>query len=389
LQAVGFLPVLKGNALLTLLLLLAQAAPQPSEELVVYGRRLEALKACEVRQCSTPEDVRLAITHAEALFARGRYSEARETLSAALSRQRRNAPQFPRLVAALYEANATVNLHLGDMDGYRTAIIGQAQSLRENLPEDDPQVLLMKVQLGDFWLKQRQLGEARRQFESAARSYARRGDERLSALCQLRAVGVDIALRNFAGAEKRLATIARSPVAADQAVRLVSAVLDARLAAARGKEVDVEALIATLRTQPGAAPALVRSGKLSVHAKGASDRQDAKFGERQAVQPGRTALQWADIGFMIGADGRVSDAEVLRSSRGTSWAGAYLAEIAGRRYTPVDLPPGHPGSYRVERYTLRSERVVPIGSLVKQAAGPASVVVTDLTGHHAGPAPVD
>lgn len=368
--------------MLMLALLLAQAAPQPPAEIIVEGRRLEALRACEVRQCSTPEDVRLSMARAEALFAQGKYLEARKTLDAALSRQRPNAPQFPRLVAALYEANATVNLHLGHMDQYRSAVIGQGRTLRENLPEDDAQVLLMKVELGDFWLKQRQLAEARRQFDSAAQSYARRGEPRLAALCQLRVVALDIALRNFAVAKKGLAKIARSSVADDQAVRPVSAVMAARLAAARGKDVDVEALVASLRTETGAIPVLVRAGKMSLNAKDGSNRHLAGSQERQLGQPVPTSLQWADIGYMIGRDGRVSDVEVLRSSRGTSWTGAYLAEIGDRRYAPIALPPGHPGVYRVDRYTLRAERVVPIGSLVPQAAGPVGVVITDLTARH-------
>jgi tetratricopeptide (TPR) repeat protein len=365
--------------LLIIALLLAQAAPQRPGEIVVVGRRLEA---CEAGRCSTPEDVRVSMAHAEALFAQGKYREARATLDGALSRQRHNAPQFPRLVAALYEANATVNLHLGHMDQYRRSVIGQGKTLRENLPEDDAQVLLMKVELGDFWLKQRQLSEARRQFESAAQSYNRRGETRLAALCQLRVVALDIALRNFTAAERALATIARSPVAGNEAVRLVSAVMAARLAAARGKEVDIEALASALRTGSDAVPVLVRPGKMSPAAKGSGARRVASLGERQAAQSVRTSLQWADIGYMIGREGQVSDAEVLRSSRGTSWTGAYLAEIADRRYAAVDLPPGHPGIYRLERYTLRAERVVPTGSLAPQAVGPVGVVITDLTEHH-------
>jgi hypothetical protein len=364
--------------LLSLLLLLLQGAPPASGEIIVTGQRLEMLRECEERRCSTPEDVRRSIAYAEALFARGKYSEARAALSAAVSRQRQNARQFPRLIAALYEASATINLHLGDMGRYRTAIIAQGRTLGENLPEDDPQVLLNRVELGNFWLKQHQYSEARRQFESAAQSYARRGELRLSALCQLRVVALDIALRSFAAAEKRLELIGRLPAAADPAVRLMNAVMVARLASARGKDVDVDALIATLRAEPSASPVLVRSGPTPPEAQ----EQPPMFLGEKVPDPGRTSLRWVDVGYMIGPDGRVSDVEVLRSSRGPSWVQAYLAEIAGRRYVPVDLPPGIPGIYRVERYTLRAALSVPKGSLIKQATGRTDVVVTDLTGRH-------
>ena len=368
-----------GCVLLPLISLLVQAAPALPGEIIVNGQRPEALATCAERPCSTQEDVRRSIAHAEALFARGKYSEARAVLSDALSRQRGNARAFPRLVAALYEASATVNLHLGDMGRYRTAIIAQGRTLRENLPEDDPQVLLTKVELGEFWLKQRQSSEARRQFESAAQSYARRGEARLSALCYLRVVARDIGLGSFSAAEKRLEIIARSPEAAHPSVRLVSAVMVARLAAGRGRDVDVDALVATLRAEPSATPVLVRSGKLPFEAE---EPSPMVLGE-QMPDTGRTSPQWADVAFMIGHDGRVSDVEVLRGSRHASWVEPYTAEIADRRYVPPNLPAGQPGIYRIERYSLRAARSVPKGSLIKQPVGRAYVVVTDLTAHYA------
>lgn len=369
--------------MLVLALLLAQAAPQAVPDIVVRGRRtFEALEACLARDCSAPDDARFAIAHAEALFAKGDYVEARRTLSAALSRQSAAARRFPRIVAALYEANATVNLHLGDMGRYRTATIAQARTLRENLPPDDPQVLLAAVRLGDFWIKQHQPLEAKRQFEAAARSYARRGDDRLHALCLLRVVAVEIALREFSAAGKRLGAISRSPVSTDPTVRQLGAIIAARLASARGEEADVEALLATLRTDPSAPPMLVRPGNRPMYGGRATHRDLTRLGGPIRMQPGGVEVipvRWADVGFMVGPDGRVGDVEVLRGSRTQTWTVPYLEEIAGRRYAPLDLTSGVPGLYRVEHFTLRAEREVPTMSLIKQASGPVYVETVDMT----------
>jgi hypothetical protein len=57
---------------------------------------------------------------------------------------------------------------------------------------------------------------------------------------------------------------------------------------------------------------------------------------------------WVDIEFWIGPDGKVRDAELLRSEGATGWTSAMLTAIRGRIYAPVDAPTG---SYRVDRYS--------------------------------------
>lgn len=378
--------------MLALTLLLLQVANQLPKDVVVLGQRTQrALDRCLAQNCPTPEDTRLSIAHAETLFAQGDYAEARATLRASIQRQKINVAQFPRFVAALYEANATVNLHLGDMDEYRSAVIGQNRAIRDNLPDDDPQALLMAVRLGDFWIKQRQPRAARIEFEGAARAYAQRGDQTLHALCQLRVIAIDIALRDFAGADSRLRKTSSSPAASDPTVRKLSAVMAARLAAARGKDVDVDTLLATLRTEVGSAPVLIRPGKEPFVAGVGAAQPLPKF---ETIARGlgsgeRRHLKWADIGFMIGPDGQVGDPEVLRGSRARDWTQPYLSEITSRRYAPINLPPGQPGLYRVERYTLRSERVMRTGSLIKQSAGRRYAEVLDMTRDKAVPRRAD
>jgi hypothetical protein len=318
----------------------------------------------------------------EAQFAQGEYHDARRTLNAALSRQRSNAAQFPRVVAALYEANATVNRHMGDMKLYRTMLIGQNRTLKDNLSPDDPQVLMTAIQLGDFWSSINQPFNAREQFEAAAEGYARRGEHRLAALTELRAATIDLHQDNQGSAERRLAAVKASPAANDRAVRQMTAVIAARLARARGDEGAVDALLATLRTDPDEPPMLVRDVPVvGADAAGAANAVRQRMGDI-TVPTYVTAspqIQWADIGFMVRPDGQVAEIEVLRGNRSLGWTKPFLESMRQRQYAPLALHAGSPGVYRVERLTWRPERVAPAGSMIKQPVGRQGIEVLDIT----------
>lgn len=369
---------------LLLTLMLAQVVPNPapaSADIIVRARRSgDALDKCIAARCPTPDDARFAIAHAEAQFAQGQYHEARRTLQAALSRQKGNAARFPRVVSALYEATATVNLHLGDMDAYRTMTIGQGKTLTENLPADDRQALLMRLRLGDHWLKFDDPFTARAQYVAAAEGFERRGEHQLAALSTLRAAMVDLAMRNTKAVEKRLAAVESSPAATDVSVAQVAAVVRARLASFRGDGSGVDRLLANLRTQPDLPPLLVKDAEV-VDAFTLADRHAQKFGDA-TVPTWKTSsptVGWVDIGFMVAPDGSVSDAEILRGSLARDWAKPYVEAIGKRRYAPIALPEGSPGLYRVERHTIRPQRIRPTGSLIRYAAGRQSVEILDIT----------
>lgn len=363
------------------MIFLTMMLAQIPDDIVVRGKRTEeALAACIARDCSTPDDTRLSIAHAETQFARGRYMDARSTLAAALRRQKRNAATFPRSVAALYEARSTVELHRGDMDAYRTSVIGQTRTLRAHLPKDDPQVLLTAIQLGDFWAKNGKPRDARRQYEAAAKGYRLSGEGKLAALTTLRVAAVDLQLRNRDAATERLKHVDGTPFADDPSVRQLRAVIAARIALSRGDETGVDRLLAALRTDPANPPVLVKEGLVSGDV-GTRVRNNV-FGPI-AMVPGDSRplgfVFWADIGFTVAPDGSVSDAEILRGSRARGWTKAYLKALGERRYAPLNLPAGHPGLYRVERYSWRSSYTYPPGARVARLTGGADVEIVDIT----------
>jgi hypothetical protein len=354
-------------------LMLGQTVSSPEEIEVRAARTRQALERCVEQRCSTPEDVDAAIAHAEAQFISGAYFDARKTLRAAIGRQKRNAAQYPRALAALYGANATVNIHIGDMKAFRTWSGERVRTLRAHLPASDTAVRAIPLQLGDAQLRLRNVRGARIQYDSAVRQYRRDGDERLAALAALRAAGIELQLRDFDRVRRHLAFAAESPAAGDATVRVVTAVVGARLALARGDETEVDLLLQTLRTAPGTPPVLLVDSDARSLLKGLSP--DRAAGQDSPVQQ----ILWSDIGFLVQPDGQVADVEVLRGSRSISWTKAIVEAVGKRQYVPIEVPVGSPGSYRVERVTWRAERATKLGSRIEGPNGPMGIEVLDLT----------
>ena len=176
--------------------------------------------------------------------------------------------------------------------------------------------------------------------------------------------------------------VAAMPSANDPIVAQLRAVLSARIASARGEEGGSEDLLATLRTDATVAPVLLYEPEAEATAAQAAAQESARFLEPKRAAPGSSEalpIQWADIGYMVAADGTVSEVDVLRGNRDLRWTEPFLKRIAARRYAPLALAPGQPGVYRVERLTWRAQHIVPIGSLIKRAAGPQTLQVLDLT----------
>jgi len=375
---------------MTLLLLLALTAQGgPAADIVVRAQRTgAALAECLAKTCPVPDDVRLSIARAELQFAQGDYREARDTLGRSIARNRPAAKQYPRMVAALYEASGTVNRHYGDMEANRRAMIGQAKTLRDNLPENDPQVLLLNIDLGDYYAHRGDWHEAERLYAASEKGYAARGEGRLAALSGLRGAFMALSRNNRDLSEARLRAVLQMPAASDPAVAQLGAVLDARIAASRGDQSGIDALVARLRTDPVAPPVLLHEDRAVLHPGQGTANDAIRYVQRDinAARSGdMSPLQWADIGFLVTRDGSVSDVQILRGNRQLGWTAPYLKQVESRRYAPLALAAGEPGRYRIERFTLRAPLRVPIGSLIRQRGGAPEVEVLDLTKMDATP----
>lgn len=363
-------------------LMLVQAAPViPSSEIVVRGERAEnALAKCLSRSCAVPEDVRLSMAVAEAQFGLGRYRDARDTLRQSISRTQGEAARYPRLVAALYEANATVNRHIGDQEGYNSAVAAQAATLRRYLPADDLQRRLLPLTLADAWLDRGNVKAAMDLYGDAQRQFVRQGDTRLAAMAGLRRVNILLAQKKVAEAREVLAAVPGDAMD-DPSIKAVHAVLASRIAQAMGDEGSVDRLIGTLRTTSIETPILVRDGPpvadLRVRPRDRQSQFDLSVNASSATAS--DPIRWVDIGYLIRPDGTVGDVHILREHGDRNWVAPYVESLAQRRYAPMTLTDGRPGIYRVERLTRRARLAVPTGSFTRQPVGRVSVERQDLT----------
>lgn len=362
-------------------LLVAQAAP-PLADIIVRAQRIDAaLSKCLARRCSVADDVRLSIALAEAQFANGAYHDAQRTLDRAIGRNKHAAKAQPHLVAALYEANATVNLHRGDLDAQRTAMIGQSRTL-QNLSDNDQRRLLLGIELGDYYVKRGNWREADRRYAAAQHRYTELGQTQLAALAAIRGAHAAFARNNLVLAQRRLDAVATMPAVDDPTVATLRTALTARVAAASAAPSGPAPVLPGLRTDPASAPVLLYEAPAELNAEQAAASQPDGFlrpNAAAAVSSEVKAIQWADIGFRVAADGTVSDVEVLRGNKQLGWTAAQVRRIASRRYAPLNLAPGQPEPYRIERLTWRAEHITPTGSLIKRGAGPRSLQVQDMT----------
>ena len=160
--------------------------------------------------------------------------------------------------------------------------------------------------------------------------------------------------------------------------------LDARMDIARGDKGAIDRLVAIYRGPPTEQPALLYSPPIDWRAsqdrKATLLRSTVAQNRAEAVNAARFD-QWIDVGFRVGADGRVRDVDVLRRSteKTTDWVEPVLAQIRGRRYAPLAVAPGSVSALRVERHTYTAAWGSVTGGGIRRQTGDPQVVVTDLT----------
>ena len=356
---------------------------QTDPDILVTGRRLsEAYAACVKQVCSPLRDAQASIAFAEQQFRKGAYLMARRTLMAAISRNKRHAATDPKPVSALYEAYATVSLHDGDLDAFKSAVGQQVRTLRENLPAKDPAVVGVAFATGDMWLQMGNRRIAENSYRTVERQALADGNAVLALQATLRRVGLANARGNTAGAARLMAEAQARPIAADPNLRAVLQVARLRLAAGQRDDAQIDQLVRAIGHDGVTRPALIWAPPYEPTAIAAAQDAAAQtdlINLSSARSTGVGPIQWVDIGFWIKPDGRTNEPEILRGSRSTGWAEYLLKQVSARRYTGFSTISADRGVYRVERFTLRGTYHIPTGSLIRRRVGATRLEVLDLT----------
>lgn len=376
------------------LALMLQATPAaPGPDVIVTGERLKKLHdQCRAGRCSPLRDAQASIAWAETLFRDGRYVQAKNTLRDAANRNKRNAATAPKPVAAIYEAYATVAWQEGDQDIYRYATAQRVRTLRENLPADDPAVRTAALALGDMWVRLGNWIGAERAYRAAEQKGLEGGQGGVAIRARLARARLRHALGDSKGAAELIASAGALPGAEDPMTRAAIQVVGLRLAAADGETTATDQLVKALGQAGFARPVLLysppypatpfardvaprRLGQLRL----AGTADSAELAGDTVRATDAAIIQWADIGFWVRPDGSVAEPEILRGSNERAWTKPYLEQVSRRRYSATANATDGPGIYRIERFTLRGNYRVPIGSLIRRRVGPADLEVLELT----------
>lgn len=357
--------------------------PLERDEIVVVGAKLADLKAdmarCEAGGCTVREDVIATVRYAEAEFREGNYDDARTALGRAVSRTKKKADSDPFAVAELHTARATVAWHYGDQREALRATGATTRLLDRHAPQSS-NALMARMRL------------IQAQYQLDAPSVNIRELENLSerateAKLPLIAMRADLGraamlyrARQRVQAMTLLDAIQASEVPQAGRLKLAAEVLAMRLAASDGDMAAVEALIARLtEDQKKLGPTLIWSPPTPTPYGPGNMPPIERDSPLVEPQPGYLPLFWVDVGFAIGADGRVESAEILRGSELKGWAKPLVKAIAQRRYSPAAEPDDLAGRYRVERYTLTADFGTPKGSLIRRRGGFKRFEQMDLT----------
>lgn len=368
-------------------LLVQTAAANPDETITVTGQRIAREYAlCARGGCTPARDANATLAQAEQLLLAGNYKASRAALWGALRRTAGAAKTQPLVVSALYDADSTLALHLGDHVDARRSGLKSVALLRDAYGENDPRAIAARVRSGDVESKvggPDGIANADRAYAGAVRAARTAGLSMLADAITLRRAYLLASRGQAAAAQAQLARYA-DDAAAPARLRLQAAVLGARVARDQGDAQTADRLIDHVGRQPaGTKPLLLSAPDIANSAVARAIAGD-KWGDDQAnaFRPRAGAyqpLRWIDMGFWIRPDGRVEEVEILRGSPVRDWATPVLRAAAARRYAPVDSAAGDPGRYRIERYTLTAEIVKPIDSLIARRAGPPVLRWLDIT----------
>ncbi|MDB5693124.1 MAG: hypothetical protein JWO81_2187 [Alphaproteobacteria bacterium] len=371
--------------LLVSLLLATGGAPpaEPEQTIVVTGTPLRdserALRECLARKCPPNEDINASLGHAENLFVAGKYREARAVTAASIGRNRRYARTYPVDVSDLFRANSRIAAHLGESKDYQVSVTEMHRTLDGAFAKTDPRVIDADLEWADMYASFGRLDRARQVFEDAEKKAAAGGRPDLAGIARVRAAW----LYQISG-DTWLARQALTRIAADRSPqgrlgRLSALVLLARLDRMEGKLDSSNALVDEMRGMRSKQPVLLFAPKIEMTQRlQEGDDAEGDGGSTTRLMPtDNFDDRWADVGFWVTPEGKVSDPEILRSRGALNWTKPLLRSVAGRIYSPTSE---EGGTYRVERYSYTSRWMHDVtGTRLRQRSPNARIEYVDLT----------
>ena len=334
-------------------------------DIVVTGKSLKdtaaSLAACLARQCPPDQDVAASVAHAENQFVAGDYAGSQRTLHSSLGRNRKHGKAYPLEVSTLLRANSRVAEHMGEAKDFQLSVLDMRDTLKTVYGENDFRTLVAQIEVGDSRAKLGYPDEADNIYAGvearalAAKNYRVASFARLRrALIARTRYDAEASAANRDKLNSQLDVLIAQPLPGSGDFVLAAQVLRAREDRKSGSSASTDALVRSFAAKGGATrPVLLYSEPLtSIDPTGAAPGQQNQREAWTRWSINRNG-EWIDVGFWVGQDGHVSDAEVLRSSGGIAWSKPVLSNVTRRIYAPLRKDADSaPGFYMVERYTL-------------------------------------
>jgi hypothetical protein len=361
-----------------ILLLLAQtsvASPASADGILVIGHRAEKeLATCLARNCPPAEEVEASLQASVEQFADGRYVDARHTLQSAIRRNQKYAADLPGPVSSLYATLATVAEHEGDTRLWLTSARNNVLVLRRYVGKGNLATLREELSFGDSMVELGSPLAAEKAYATAQGRAIESGQPIIAAHAAFRRGWLALMRDHFSEAERYADQAVALAGANSRTMEDLRAILRVRIAARKGDAGAVDLLATRLRRSATRPPQLLFAPPVEDINLAPSDAMNTQ------VNPWHdSGIRFADVGYWIRPNGRTAEAEVLRTSGLGQWAPGILRQVRARRYVPLDVEPGDPGLYRIDRFTVRAGMGVPIGTRIQQRTGNLTIHVIDLT----------
>lgn len=347
-------------------------------EVIIIGRRAEdALEQCLDSGCPPDAEVEAALAASVEQFSAARYTEARRTLQRAIRRNRVHTAALPGPISRLHATLATVAQHEGDQRLMIQSARANVQILDTHIGPYHPSTLAERLTQGDLLAASGAAGPADTAYSHVRERALAGGHAVLAAEATFRRAWLALLSKQFDEA-KRLGDDALVLGAGDPTVGNTHAILRARIATRGGDESAVDGLVQQLRQASETRPSIMFQPQLfNLNPDRGAGGSDSIREFRDVIHD--SAIRYADIGYWIRPDGRTAEVEILRSNGLGQWGPGIIRQVEGRRFVPTDAKAGVPGIYRIDRYTVRANLGVPIGSRIRRRIGDLSVHVVDLT----------
>jgi hypothetical protein len=391
--------MLKTFQLTTMLLIAGVNSPatandEAPREIVVTARSLKDtesdLKACLARKCPPDQDIKASLAHAENQFVEGNYHDARSTLAGALGRNRKHKGQYPIEVSDLLRANGNVAAHLGEANVYRLSVLDMRDTLKSALKSNDYRVFGAEIEVADSRMKLGYLDEASDKYLEVEKRALSVGLPQVAAIARLRDLSLRVQRAETEKTEFRkkealdgIDAFLNAPTGGSEDFKIAAEILKSRLDRASGNSETADRLIARYAALGGTnRPVLLYSTPIKMNEAQAA-RAMAGGSDLNRIGTQVVENRWVDVGFWIGADGKVDAPEILRNKGDTDWADVVLKAIKTRIYAPLKMEGDDAslGVYAIERYSLTAQYENDVtGTRIRQRSPIARIERTDLTG---------